>query len=309
MYSVQHKETGECYAARHVKAASVRASLLEESSILWTLRNVQEVIQIKGLFEGPNLSVLITDDLIGGDLAERVSRPGFELNESKCRRYIQQLCRGLAYIHKNDIVHLDLKPFTLVFVNMEENSSLKITDFTVAKKLTNFSSPTLGSKSAKINSLIASSSMEFLAPEMIECTYASYATDSWSVGVIAYMLVTGGKSPFYGGNRFRTVARILSCQYDLHGPEFKCISRDAKSFIMQLLQFSQNSRMSMAQCLKHKWLAAQAKPEETLQTLEVSVRNFIYTVHARKDRDRFIPFFTFLLVVYSRRRYIQDLFS
>ena len=56
---------------------------------------------------------------------------------------------------------------------------------------------------------------------MIECTYANFASDAWSTGVLAYMLVTGGKSPFYGGNRFKTVARILSCQYDLHGPELK----------------------------------------------------------------------------------------
>ena len=84
------------------------------------------------------------------------------------------------------------------------------------------------------------------------------------------MLVTGGKSPFYGGNRFRTVARILSCQYELYGPELKCISREAKSFIKDLLETSQKNRMSMAQCLKHKWLADQLKSEETLQTLEVS---------------------------------------
>ena len=36
------------------------------------------------------------------------------------------LYRGLAYVHKNDIVHLDIKPFTLVFSNADEDSDLKI---------------------------------------------------------------------------------------------------------------------------------------------------------------------------------------
>ena len=66
------------------------------------------------------------------------------------------------------------------------------------------------------------------------------------------------------------VARILSCQYDLHGAELKCISREAKSFIQDLLQTGQQQRMSMNQCLQHKWLEMQIEPGETLQALEVS---------------------------------------
>jgi len=241
-------------------------SIQEEASILWQMRNVSEVVQLWGLYEGPNQSVLVTDDLIGGDLAERLCRPNFELNEVKCRRYIQQVCRGLAYVHKNDIVHLDIKPFTLVFSNADEDSDLKITDFVFAKRLTNECQPHLLTKSAKLASLFGT--VEFLAPEMIECTYATFASDSWSVGVLSYMLVTGGKSPFYAGNRFKSVARILSCQYDLHGAELKCISREAKSFIQDLLQIGQQQRMSMNQCLQHKWLEMQIEPGETLQALE-----------------------------------------
>jgi len=71
-----------------------------------------------------------------------------------------------------------------------------------------------------------------MAPEMLECSFASSATECWGVGVIAYMLVTGGKSPFYGGNRFRTMAKILTCQFQLEEvPELQHISEDAKHFI------------------------------------------------------------------------------
>ena len=203
----------------------------------------------------------------GGDLAERVSRPGFELNEGKCRNYIQQICRGLAYVHKQDIVHLDLKPFNLVFATVEEDSILKITDFTFAKRLTAYDNPNIATKSTKISAM--NGTVEFLAPEMIECSYATFATDCWSVGIIAYMLVTGGRSPFYGGHRFRTIGKILSCQYDLHGPEFNYISREAKDFIQQLLQSQQTHRMNINQCLKHDWLEGEDVPGETMHTLEV----------------------------------------
>ena len=55
-------------------------------------------------------------------------------------------------------------------------------------------------------------SLEFISPEVLECTEATTSTDCWGVGVIAYMLVTGGRSPFYGGNRFRTMGKILMAQ-------------------------------------------------------------------------------------------------
>ena len=31
----------------------------------------------------------------------------------------------------------------------------------------------------------------------------------WAIGVILYMLVTGGVSPFYAGNRIRTMMRLV----------------------------------------------------------------------------------------------------
>ena len=83
------------------------------------------------------------------------------------------------------------------------------------------------------------------------------------------MLVTGGRSPFYGGHRFRTIAKILSCQYDLHGPEFNYISREAKHFIQELLINQQSQRMNVNQCLKHEWLEGEDRPGETMHTLEV----------------------------------------
>jgi serine/threonine protein kinase len=81
--------------------------------------------------------------------------------------------------------------------------------------------------------------------------------------------VSGGKSPFYGGNRFKTISQILSGTYDLNTPELKCISYEAKSFIQKLLQPNQSDRMSPAQCLQHKWLASEVEPGVAVQTLEV----------------------------------------
>ena len=57
----------------------------------------------------------------------------------------------------------------------------------------------------------------------------------WGVGVIAYLLVSGGVSPFWGGNRYRTMAKTLSCDYTMDTQNFLKISDNAKDFITGLL--------------------------------------------------------------------------
>jgi len=162
--------SNEVYSARHVKC--LFDSLRLEAGILYQLRNVESVIQLEGLYEGPRHSVLMTDFLGGGDLVERVSRPDFILNEAKCKKYVRQICSGLEYIHRNNIIHLDLKPFSVVFVDANDDSELKIADFNVAKRLEiDMEGTTLPS-----NIECMSGTVEFMSPEMIECTSATTKT-------------------------------------------------------------------------------------------------------------------------------------
>ena len=74
-----------------------------------------------------------------------------------------------------------------------------------------------------------------MAPEVMDCKVATTSSDMWSVGVLAYMLLSGGKSPFYCGSRYRTMARSLSCDYDLEIPEMEHISPQAKDLVTKLL--------------------------------------------------------------------------
>ena len=38
--------------------------------------------------------------------------------------------------------------------------------------------------------------LEYMSPEVLNCSRASTAVDTWGLGVIAYLLVSGGVSPF-----------------------------------------------------------------------------------------------------------------
>ncbi|CAB4066838.1 MYLK [Lepeophtheirus salmonis] len=234
IFCVQHSiRSNEIYASKEVRHSL--ESVRREANILHQLRNC--------------------------DLVERTSESDFVLNESKCKTIVKQICVGLEFVHFSRILHMDLKPFSVFFVSKENNVEVKIADFCLAKKI----SSTDGR--IKIDSLCGS--LEFISPEVLECSYASYATDMWGVGIIAYMLLTGGKSPFWGGNRFRTMAKILAGQFDdVSLKSSKFISQNAKDFIYDLLLIDPYERISAAACLEHPWLNSDSDCGDTLQTLE-----------------------------------------
>ena len=84
-----------------------------------------------------------------------------------------------------------------------------------------------------------------MAPEVMNCGLATTRSDMWSVGVVAYMLLSGGKSPFYCGSRYRTMARSLSCEYDLGIPEMENISPQAKDLVTKLLVTDSTQRYGL----------------------------------------------------------------
>jgi len=121
--------------------------------------------------------------------------------------FVRQILQGMDFIHNHKIIHLDIKPFNILFSNKNTDFGLKLIDFGLAKQLKDDEH---GVKISKLQGTI-----EYMAPEVMNCGQATTMSDMWSVGVVAYMLLSGGKSPFYCGSRYRTMARSLSCEYDL----------------------------------------------------------------------------------------------
>lgn len=72
----------------------------------------------------------------GGELFERIIDEDFELTERECIKYMRQISAGVEYIHKQGIVHLDLKPENIMCVN-KTGTSIKLIDFGLARRLGN----------------------------------------------------------------------------------------------------------------------------------------------------------------------------
>ncbi|XP_056679333.1 myosin light chain kinase family member 4 isoform X2 [Monodelphis domestica] len=243
VHKCEEKATGLKLAAKIIKTRGVKEKdeVKNEISVMNQLDHVN-IIQLYDAFESKNDIVLVMEYVDGGELFDRIIDENYNLTELDTILFIKQICEGIRHMHQMYILHLDLKPENILCVSRDAKQ-IKIIDFGLARRYkpreklrVNFGTP------------------EFLAPEVVNYDFVSFPTDMWSVGVIAYMLLSG-LSPFLGDSDAETLSNILACSWDLEEEEFQGISEEAKEFISKLLIKEKSWRISASEALKHPWLS------------------------------------------------------
>ncbi|XP_019378118.1 PREDICTED: myosin light chain kinase, smooth muscle isoform X2 [Gavialis gangeticus] len=255
VFKLVEKKTGKVWAGKFFKAYSAKdkENIRQEISIMNCLHH-PKLVQCVDAFEEKANIVMVLEIVSGGELFERIIDEDFELTERECIKYMKQISEGVQYIHKQGIVHLDLKPENIMCVN-KTGTSIKLIDFGLARRL-----ETAGSLKVLFGT------PEFVAPEVINYEPIGYATDMWSIGVICYILVSG-LSPFMGDNDNETLANVTSATWDFDDEAFDEISDDAKDFISSLLKKDMKTRLDCTQCLQHPWLQ---KDTNTMEAKKLS---------------------------------------
>nr|CAI9709691.1 unnamed protein product [Rangifer tarandus platyrhynchus] len=250
VFRLVEKKTGKIWAGKFFKAYSAKEkeNIRQEISIMNCLHH-PKLVQCVDAFEEKANIVMVLEIVSGGELFERIIDEDFELTERECIKYMKQISEGVEYIHKQGIVHLDLKPENIMCVN-KTGTRIKLIDFGLARRLENAGSLK-----------VLFGTPEFVAPEVINYEPIGYATDMWSIGVICYILVSG-LSPFMGDNDNETLANVTSATWDFDDEAFDEISDDAKDFISNLLKKDMKNRLNCTQCLQHPWLMKDTKNME-----------------------------------------------
>jgi len=252
VYLIQHKTNRRKYAAKYQKLNSSKMQKLvhDEASFLKELSDGKRVVDIFDYYEKDRHSLLVLEYLEGGELFSRVGASDYDLTEEKCKKFTINLIKALNYIHERHIIHLDLKPQNIMMKNKTDEFSIKLIDFGLAKRL----------ERGKVRTGFVGT-VGFMAPEIARSQYgghekdfASTATDLFSLGVILYMLVSGGMEPFWDGNDVRAIKNTLRKEVSFDHHEFYGVSQQAKDFIKRLLEKQQSRRMTGQQCLGHRWL-------------------------------------------------------
>merc|ERR1712176_606663 len=151
---------------------------------------------------------------------------------------------AMRYCHERNIVHRDLKPENIVFAT-EAREELVIIDFGDAKEVEEHS---------KHDDFVGTAF--YLAPEAIRTRegWELKKSDMWTIGVIAYVLVTG-RPPFWGRENKEIIRKIV--RGNVRFPSTIKLSDQCKDFILCLLQKPPDKRLSAAEALKHGWITGE----------------------------------------------------
>ncbi|KAG4032690.1 hypothetical protein MFRU_006g01560 [Monilinia fructicola] len=192
---VERKDTGLTFALKYirkdevVRQESVR-NIIRERRMLEHL-NHPFICNLRYSFQDIEYMYLVVDLMNGGDLRFHISRKTF--TEEAVQFWIAELGIALKYIHKQGIIHRDVKPDNVL---LDSEGHIHLADFNVASDYT--SHRLLTSKSG---------TLAYLAPEVYKgCGYGPGA-DWWSLGVLFYECIYN-KRPFEGSTQTNLAAQI-----------------------------------------------------------------------------------------------------
>lgn len=183
------------------------------------------------MFYGPDQSIRYCEN---GSL-HSISKNFGRFPENLVGLYMSQVLHGLVYLHEQGVIHRDIKGANILTT---KQGLVKLADFGVASRTTGLHESTVVG------------TPYWMAPEVIELSGASPASDIWSLGCTVIELLDG-KPPYHKLQPMPALFRIVN---DDHPPLPSGASPTVIDFLMQCFQKDPNLRVSAKKLLKHAWI-------------------------------------------------------
>lgn len=202
--------TGEVYAAKDINSKGKKIAedemIKRELSVLSTIKH-NAILPFRGVslsnWEGERYPTIFTRYMANGSLGdllrqEKTGNAPPEWTVTKKMICIYGICAGLAYLHRNNVIHRDMKPDNVL---LDENYRPFIADF----GMSNIISPTSKEKT------MSGGTPVFMAPEVYINSPFDYKVDVYAFGMLLYQMISL-KEPFceFRRNLFMIWHKILS---------------------------------------------------------------------------------------------------
>ncbi|VDN07926.1 unnamed protein product [Thelazia callipaeda] len=231
------RDHGRIYAmkvlrkSRVVTKAKTLQHTLSERHVLERLKGLPFLVEMIYAFQSDSNLHIVMEFIKGGELFTHLCKRGsFDVYSVKF--YVAELLIAIDSVHKRQVVYRDLK---LENILLDENGHIKLTDFGLSKELTD-------NELHRANSYCGT--IEYMAPEVVEPTSDGYdeTVDWWSLGVIAFELLTGC-SPFTVDGHANTSKDIARRILTRSVPFPRNLDKCAVNFISLLLEKSPRRRL------------------------------------------------------------------
>ncbi|MFN7803634.1 MAG: protein kinase domain-containing protein, partial [Planctomycetaceae bacterium] len=249
-YDTDHRRlvAVKCIRADRCRDASARAMLRREAELAASLRH-PGIVEIRELLEHDESLLIVEEYLPGGDLRSRIVPGGLPLEQVV--DWMIAVGQAVAFGHQHDLIHRDLKPGNIL---LDERGCPRVADFGLALRDAELREERLAQR--------RSGTLAYMSPEQIrgESHRIDGRSDTWSLGVVLYELLTG-RRPFRG-TKEQIVEQIRSqsprllrelrpaIPVELERICFKCLQRrqaDRYSTVADLIEDLRALRGTMGQ--------------------------------------------------------------
>ncbi|XP_068633832.1 ribosomal protein S6 kinase 2 beta [Battus philenor] len=222
----------------------------EEIEILLRYSQHPHIVTLRGVYEEGGRILAVTELCRGGELLEYITQRRY-LPEHEAAPLLRNVLQAVHYLHRHTVVHRDIKPSNILFATAEKRpEDIRLVDFGLAKQL------------RAENGLLMTPcyTANFVAPEVLKRAGYDAACDIWSLGVLAYIMLSG-RTPFAstGDDTPEAIlARIESGKVELTEGAWRSVSAEARGCVRRMLTLEPALRPRAAELLREAWLCAPA---------------------------------------------------
>eukprot|EP00931_Biecheleriopsis_adriatica_P108791 TRINITY_DN8307_c0_g1_i2.p1 TRINITY_DN8307_c0_g1~~TRINITY_DN8307_c0_g1_i2.p1 ORF type:complete len:895 (-),score=217.05 TRINITY_DN8307_c0_g1_i2:66-2750(-) len=240
---VEHQKTKETYALKglskgYVVETRMQKRVMVERDVQF-MCNSPFIIKLHETFNSEKLLYFLLEAALGGELYTLYFKKNFFGNEALCKYYVAGIINAFDHFHGLKIVYRDLKPENLL---INEQGHLKVTDMGLAKVVLGKTYTTCGTP-------------DYFAPEVVSAAGHSHAADWWTLGVLAFELMTGNP-PFAADTTMQIYVRIKAGMMKVVFPSMA--KGPLEDFIKKLCKSDPADRLPMkkggsANIKQHAW--------------------------------------------------------
>ncbi|KAL7901144.1 hypothetical protein HDV64DRAFT_243336 [Trichoderma sp. TUCIM 5745] len=271
VYKVTSKYDGMPYAAKEIeKRRFIKNGVLDqkvenEMKIMQRVKHPNIVRYMENFDWEDRFLIIIMELVPGGDIGKHVADEG-PFPEAEARIISQQLLSALAYLHKNNITHRDVKPDNIL-INSLSPLEVKLTDFGLSKMV--------DTEQTFLRTFCGT--LLYCAPEVYN-EYAEYddkgirsrgkkarrmpgqrynhAVDIWSLGGVIFYSMTGQPPyPVKSGTSYSELLhQIMTMLLDIRPLDERGISNSGIDFICAMLQRRPENRATVKELDDHPWI-------------------------------------------------------
>lgn len=240
-----HKNTKKSVAVKIMKKKDMNAQDIElmrrEVEILKICQH-PNIIRLLDIFENSDYIFIVMEHLKGGDMFSFLEKRKFHVTEERAASLVYSIIVALSYLHSYGIAHRDLKPENILLISELPDSDIKLMDFGLSKII-----------APDEKSTEPFGTLSYVAPEVLKMRPYGKSVDLWSVGVIAYLLLSG-VLPFDDDKDSEIARMIINNEPNYTFGRWKTASPESVEFTQKLLNKDKDKRMTLDEALKHTWL-------------------------------------------------------